>query len=225
MNRKEKVSKYLIGGFGAYFQNWSQFMSIIYDIPYLDQHLNGQVKLTKIIHPLPHSFYAIFMASKLSTTSFYDITSVISANIVCHKNICTWTQVRNTPQAYLTWCGISSRGREIWRRGRGRGVNIQGSNDERTCHYCGKPDHFIKFCLFRIIEEEKVALGSRPLIPMVLIIMVKVVSPHSMPNILYQRWSWTTISEQWWHSCCQFRRNELNCVRYSSPPTPLVLLH
>lgn len=58
------------------------------------------------------------------------------------------------PQIWNIWSQqtlYDGRGRA--NRGRGGGNYQHRSNRSRTCHYCDKPDHFIKFCRLIIAEE------------------------------------------------------------------------
>lgn len=63
----------------------------------MDQHFTDQDKVTKIIRSLPRSFDDLEMAPTLSETSFDEITSDFSVNILRRKNIDSWKPIKNIP--------------------------------------------------------------------------------------------------------------------------------
>lgn len=155
-------------------QSWeshiSSFMSILDELAAQDQVMTESEKVTKILRTLPSSFDALAMASSLNENSFDQIVNAVQANIERRKKIGIWNKEANnstgTPSAQyadgsvMNYSSANNRGRGgRGRYGRGRRGGRGGrgrfhfNTNSRTCHYCGKPGHFIKFCRLRISDE------------------------------------------------------------------------
>lgn len=147
----------------------SSFLSIVDELSSLDQQIQDTEKVTKMIRSLPPSFDALAMATSVNSLTFDQLVSAIQSNIERRNNSSRAHNHKNTVQAFLATVpgnfhpgrhnnrgqGSSSRGFRGGLGGRGgrcgscRGFRMK----ERTCHYCGKSGHFIKFCRFRIQDE------------------------------------------------------------------------
>lgn len=113
-------------------------------------------------------FDALVMASSLNDNTLDQIVSAVQANIERRTKLGTWRQLtRNNvagPSSQLadgssinrhvsrsnSRCRGRCRGRG--NRGRGRG-GFNRNGDSRTCHYCERDGHFIKFCRLRLADE------------------------------------------------------------------------
>lgn len=146
----------------------SDFLSIVDELSSLDQTIQESEKVTKLIRSLPPSFDALAMATSVNALNFDELVIAVHANIERRKQFPAKSNNSSQPQAFYTSAHrdiqLNNRGRGRGGRGRGglggrggrggRGRGSRGQYDNRTCHYCGKSGHFIKFCRFRIQEEE-----------------------------------------------------------------------
>lgn len=152
----------------------SKFLSIIDELAAQDQTLSNSEKVTKILRTLPESFASLAMASSLNQNTFEEIVNAVQANIERKKKLGTWKSSAETPGPSVNFSDGNfsqqntnrngrgrghgrGRGRGCGRGGRGRGGYFN-QGDARTCHYCGKRDHFIKFAACALLTKHQVAI-------------------------------------------------------------------
>lgn len=137
----------------------STFLSICGELATYDAELSDADKVSKLIRSLPPSFSALAMVSHLTSTSFDNVKIAVAAELERRANPHNPHSENKEPktdkQSHAVMFGRGrTRARKYRGSSRGRGAGRGGRNqDIRTCHYCGKPGHFISVC--RIKREDE----------------------------------------------------------------------
>lgn len=163
----------------SFEEHFSKFLTLFDELSSLDQHMTKQEKVTKLIRSPPPSFDVLAMALSVNETTFENLISAVQVKIERRKKLRSSSQTCPSNQAYMvsnepsfqpnqsnnksgfngrggySGSGRDGRGGRGGRRGfRARGGRIGKYRENRTCHYCGMPGHFIKFFRKSIAEEE-----------------------------------------------------------------------
>jgi len=139
----------------------TKFLTIVGEFSTYDEDMPEKEKVSRLIRSLPHSFNPLAMVSTLMDTGFDNIVSAVQAALARHSNphnqdiLYTPVQQAKLADYHTSYPRGRGRGRDRSRgRGRGRGAVRNNSHDGRVFHCCGKPGHFIKFCLIRLSDEK-----------------------------------------------------------------------
>ena len=149
------------------------FLSVIDELSALDHVVSDQDRLTKLLRSLPNSLESVTVACSLNNLTFEQVSSAVAENIERRKKKGLWgagSSGAGSSGAGPSGAGLRANitdgsgfdrdnhhGGAPYGNGRGgrggRGCRGGGSGMKRTCHYCNKPGHFIRFCRLRIANE------------------------------------------------------------------------